>query len=180
MNEWDQTRAERRSLETMRRIAQDALEFLDDDSAFDRYAAEHMLTVNEIVYYLNAFEYGGDEGLQAIRLPDIIPAGVAGRAIKTISKMLDSHFEGRLPYRLTDEGTAVGLYEIQQRYQTGEHYLFPVAQFRLTVTSNHWHLYWMRKFDAWWPYEPPARGHKYSLKARAQQIMADEYGCFWG
>ena len=101
-------------------------------------------------------------------------------AIKTISKMLDSHFEGRLPYRLTDEGTAVGLYEIQQRYQTGEHYLFPVAQFRLTVTSNHWHLYWMRKFDAWWPYEPPARGHKYSLKARAQQILANEYGCFWG
>jgi hypothetical protein len=28
-----------------------------------------------------------------------------------------------LPYRLTDEGTAIGLYEIQQRYQTDENYL---------------------------------------------------------
>ncbi len=51
MEEWNQKSAERRDLETMRRIAQDALEFGDDDRAFDRYAGEHMLTVNEIAYF---------------------------------------------------------------------------------------------------------------------------------
>ncbi len=178
MEEWNQERAERRDLETMRRIAHDALEFKDDAGAFDRYAIEHNLTVNEIVYYLNAYEYGKEEGLQAIRTPDIIPPDTVRQAIKTIGKMLDSHFEGRLPYRLTDEGTAIGLHEIRQRWQSGESFLFPVAQFRLTVASNHWHLYWIRKFDAWWPYSPPERGRKYTLKARAQQILEDEHGCF--
>lgn len=52
MEEWNQESAERRDLETIRRIAQDALEFGDDAGAFERYAVEHMLTVNEIVYYL--------------------------------------------------------------------------------------------------------------------------------
>jgi hypothetical protein len=180
MEEWNQERAERRDLETMRRIAQDALEFGDDDRAFDRYAVEHMLTVNEIVYYLNAYEYGQEEGLQAIRTPDIIPPNTARQAIKTIAEALERYFEGRLSYRLTDEGTAIGLYQIQQRWQTAEKYLFPIAQFRLTVDSNHWHLYWMRQFDAWWPYSPPQQGRKFTLKARARQVIEDEHGCFWG
>lgn len=180
MEEWDQESAERRTLETMRRIAQDALEFGDDAGAFERYAVEHRLTVNEIVYYLNAYEYGREEGLQAIRAPDIIPPDTARQAVKTIAATLEDHFEGRLPYRLTDEGTAIGLYEIHQRRQTREQYLFPVAQFRLTVASTHWHLYWMRQFDAWWPYSPPLKGPKYTLRARVHQVIADEHGCFWG
>jgi hypothetical protein len=104
---------------------------------------------------------------------------VARRAIKTIDKVLDNHFQGRVPYRLTDEGTAVGLYEVQQRSTTGDKYLFPVAQFRLTMASRQWRLYWMRKFDAWWPYSLPQKGRRYTLKARVQQVVEDEFGCFW-
>ena len=40
---------------------------------------------------------------------------VAHGAIKTMARVLDEYFEGRVPCRLTDDGTAVGLYEIQQR-----------------------------------------------------------------
>jgi hypothetical protein len=87
--------------------------------------------------------------------------------------------QGRLPYRLTDEGTAVGLYEIQERWN-GDKYLFPICQFRLTLASQQWHLYWMRKFDAWWPYPPPMVGAKYTLPARVRQVLEDENGCFWG
>jgi hypothetical protein len=175
--EWDQKRAGRRSIETMRRIALDAME-LDDDS-FYTYAAEHDLTVNEVAYYLNAYESGGDAGLEAIRNPDIIPPDVARGAIKTIAATLDERFQGRLPYRLTDEGTAIGVHEIQQR-RNGDKYLFAICQFRLTLKSRMWHLYWMRKFDAWWPYPPPSSGRRYTLKARLQQVLEDEYGCFWG
>jgi hypothetical protein len=67
VEEWNQQRADRRSLETMRRIALDAMEFKDDDGAFYTYADEHGLTVNEVAFYLNAYEYGGDAGLQVIR-----------------------------------------------------------------------------------------------------------------
>jgi len=177
--EWDQRRAERRSIETMRRVALDAMEFGDNGAALAAYATEHDLTVNEVVYYLNAYEYGGETGLQAIHNPDIIPPHVARQAIKTTAAVLDAHFEGRLPYRLTDEGTAIGVYEIQQR-RNGEKYLFAVCQLRLTLETRHWHLYWMRKFDAWWPYSPPESGRKHTLKARLQQVVADDYGCFWG
>jgi len=49
----------RTKLHSMQRIALDALEFADDDEAFHQYATKHRLTVNEVVYYLNAYEYGG-------------------------------------------------------------------------------------------------------------------------
>lgn len=179
-DEWNQQRAGWRSIDTMRQIAQDAETLGDDWAAFENYAAEHQLTINEVVYYLNAYQYAGEDGLRAIHAPDIIPADVARGAIKTITELLDAHFEDRLPYRLTDEGTAIGLYEIQQRFQTGDNFLFPVAQLRLTLKSNRWHLYWMRKFDAWWPYSPPPGGRKYTLKTRVQQIVEDRDGCFWG
>ena len=179
MEEWDQWRADHRSIETMRRIALDAMGFKDDDAAFYTYADEHNLTVNEVAYYLNAYEAGDEAGLEAVRNPDIIPPDVARQAIKTIAKMLDTHFEGRVPYRLTDEGTAIGVYEIQQR-MNGDRYLFPICQLRLTLTTRQWHLYWMRKFDAWWPYPLPKRGRKHTLRARIQQVLEDEFGCFWG
>lgn len=176
--EWNQWRVSSRSFETIRKIALDALA-LTDDEAFYSYAEAHQLTVNEVAYYLNAYEYGGDTGLEAVRNPDIIPPDVARQAIKTVGKMLDQHFQGQVVYRLTDEGTGIGLYQIQER-QNGDKYLFPICQFRLTLASRQWHLYWMRKFDAWWPYPSPERGQRYSLAARVRQVLEDEHGCFWG
>lgn len=176
--EWDPWIANNRDLHSMQRIALDALEFADDDEAFHQYATKHRLTVNEVVYYLNAYEYGGIAGLEAIRNPDIIPPAVARGAIKTIGAALDRHFEGRVPYRLTDEGTGVGVYQIQERWN-GDRHLFPVCQFRLTLKEEMWHLYWMRKFDAWWPYPAPEGRYRYSLKARIRQVLADEDGAFW-
>jgi len=108
--------------------------------------------------------------------PGIIPEDVAGWVIQAIKETLAAQ-PSHLSCRITDEGTAIGIYDIQQRWQTKEPYLFPVCQLRLT--GNKWHLYWMRKFDAWWPYEPPKKGRKYSLDAHLQQLIADEYGCFW-
>ena len=62
---------------------------------------------------------------------------------------------------------------------SGESFLFAICQLRLTLADNHWHLYWMRKFDAWWPYSLPLTGRKFTLRARMQQVLDDEYGCFW-
>jgi len=177
MEEWDQWSADNRDIATMRRIAQDAMAF-EDDTEFYTYAGDHHLTVNEIVYYLNAYEAGGDVGLEAIRNPDIIPPDQARRAIKSISRILDDHFQGELPYRLTDEGTAVGIYEIQQRANCYE-YLFPICQLRMTVATSQWHLYWMRKFGAWWPYSLPETGRRFTLTARMEQVLEDKWGCFW-
>jgi hypothetical protein len=177
--EWNQRIASSRSIETMRRIARDAMQFVDDDVAFHTYTAKHRLTMNEVVYYLNAYEYGGDAGLQAIRNPDIIPPDMARRAIKTIAALLDERFPEQPPCRITDEGTAIGVYEVQQR-MNGDLYLFPICQLRLTLATRQWHLYWMRAFDAWWPYPLPERGRKYALKARVQQVLDDEHGCLWG
>ena len=178
--EWNQRRADGRGLATMRRIARDAARFEEDDvSDYWNYAAEHDLTPDEIVYYLNAYEAGGDAGLEAIRNPDIIPTEIARRTKKTIAKTLDGFLQGRLPYRITDEGTAIGVYEIRRR-MNGEQHLFAVCQLRLTLASNLWHLYWMRSFEAWWPYPFPEKGRKGSLTARLRQVLEDQDGCFWG
>ena len=151
MEEWNQARASNRRIEDMQRIAMDALEFADDEGpAFERYAQKNRLTLNEVVYFLNAYEAGGLAGLQAIRNPDIIPADVAQNAVRVIKKMLNTDIGARVPLRITDEGTAIGVHEIQQR-GNGDQYLFPTCQFRLSIEENIWHLYWMRKFDAWWP-----------------------------
>ena len=179
MKEWNQWVADSRSIETMRNIALDALEFEEDDGAFYDGAQKHNLSINEVSYYLNAYEYGGEAGLRAIHNPDIIPPDVAREAIKTIAATLDAEFEGRLPYRLTDEGTAIGVCQIQER-MNGDKYLFPICQFRLTLEGRIWHLYWMRKFEAWWPYPPPETDRKYTLRARMQQVLEDDHGCFWG
>ncbi|MFC1961145.1 DUF3024 domain-containing protein [Chloroflexota bacterium] len=180
-DEWNQERASNRGIETMRQIAQDALAFDDDPdyAVYESYARQHNLTVNEIVYYLNAYDYGGDDGLHAIRNPDIIPPDVVRNAKKLIAKMLDAHFEGRLRYRITDDGTGIGLHEIQRRMD-GSEYLFEICQFRRTNEANQWHLYWMRKFEAWWPYSLPEQGRRYTVRARVQQVLDDGWSCFWG
>lgn len=177
--QWDERRAHSRSIEEMRQIALEAMDLPDDNEAFYLYGKARGLTVNEVAYYLNAYEYGGEAGLQALTDPDVIPPGLAGRAIKRIKRALDE-LPGESPCRVTDEGTAIGVYEVQQRYHTDREYLFPVCQFRLTVETGRWHLYWMRKFDAWWPYSLPERGHKYALEARIRQLLQDKDGCFWG
>lgn len=175
--EWDQQRADSRSIKAMRRIALDALRF-EDDREFDTYADEHDLTVDEVVYYLNAYEAGDDEGLYALRAPDPIPPEIMQRAQKAIAAMLEERAPG-MPYRIVDEGTAIGVYEIRQR-RSGDEHLFALFQLRLTRASMHWHLYWMRAFDAWWPYLPAEGRRKRTLKARLQQVVEDEFGCFWG
>lgn len=178
--EWNQYRADNRSQNEMRCIALDALEFADDEGpAYVRYAAAHRLTVDEIVYYLNAYEAGGDIGLQAIRNPDIMPAAYARKAAATVAKTLDRFLEGRLSLRITDEGTAIGVYEIQRR-RNGDEYLFKICQLRVTLAADQWHLYWWRSFRAWWPYPPPERGPQWSLTARLRQLTEDPDGCFWG
>lgn len=83
----------------MRQIALKALTFADNDEAFYTYAAEHQLTVNEVVYYLNADEYGSDAGLEAIRNHHTIPPEVARQAIKTGARLLDEHYGRMHPTR---------------------------------------------------------------------------------
>ena len=84
-----------------------------------------------------------------------------------------------MAYRITDEGTAIGVHEIRTR-SNGEKYLFAICQLRVTLAGNQWHLYWMREFDAWWPYSLPEKGAQFTLKARLQQVLKDQDGCFWG
>ena len=175
--DWDQHRADRRSLEDMRQIALDALKL--DDQGFYTYARKHKIPINKIVYYFNVYEAGGDVGLQAVRAPDIIPPEVARRAIRIITKAVDRFLEDRIPFRVTDEGTGIGVYEIWQRMDS-DIFLFAVRQFRLTLATHQWHLYWMRKFDAWWPYSLPESDPKFTLNARLKQLFEDVYSCFWG
>jgi hypothetical protein len=57
--EWNQRGADRRGLETRRRIVLDAMGFKDDDAAFHTYAARHRLTVNVVGHKVDARQQAG-------------------------------------------------------------------------------------------------------------------------
>ena len=59
---------------------------------------------------------------RALLSPDIIPADVAGWAIQEIKDALATHRQ-YLSCRITDEGTAIGVHQVQRRWQTREPYL---------------------------------------------------------
>jgi hypothetical protein len=82
-DEWNQWQASSRSLAMRCQIVQEVTPIIDDNWELEQYAHRHHLTINEIVYYFNAHEYGGDDGLEAIRNPAIIPPDVARQALKT-------------------------------------------------------------------------------------------------
>ena len=52
------------------------------------------------------------------------------------------------------------------------------VQFRYTDYDKRWHLYWMRKFNKWWPYVP--RKPVYTIDDCIEELEADVWGCFWG
>lgn len=93
--------------------------------------------------------------------------------------MLDVYFAGRLRYCVTGEGTGITLCQVQ-RSMDGTEYLFAICQFRRTDETNQWHLCWMRKFEAWWPYSLPEQGRRVTLWTRVQQVPDDDWVCFWG
>jgi hypothetical protein len=97
--EWDPGRASHRPLETMRQIALNALAFADNDEAFYTYTTEHQLTINEVVYCLNAYEYRGDAGLEAMRNPILFHPRWPVQAIKIVAKLLDEHYGRMHPTR---------------------------------------------------------------------------------
>lgn len=84
------------------------------------------MIVNESVYYLNAYEWTGNTGLETVRNADTIPRNRARRDIMRIARIPDDDFQGELPYRVTDEGIATGVYHIQQR-ANGDEYFVPSA-----------------------------------------------------
>ena len=98
-DEWNQWQASSRSLETMRQIVQEVTPIVDDNWELEQYAHRHHLTINEIVYYFNAHEYGGDDGLEAIRNPDIIPPDMARQALKIIGKALQDYGPNKIAPR---------------------------------------------------------------------------------
>lgn len=164
--------------ETLQRVVSDVLPLRDDVDALNNYAAQHHLTVDDLIMFSDASEFGGNEGLKALVHPDILPQRVARRAATQVRNLLTIHFASRRDIRITDEGTALGVYHIRY-HNTGLVYLHPIAQLRATLPTRHWHLY-ARHNDQWWPIAPPASGrHRFTLKTRIQQIIDDRDNRFW-
>ena len=113
-----------------------------------------------------------------------LPVLLEGENWEEVGELTEAAQNGENTAHIAEEAadvfvTAIGVCQIQER-MNGDKYLFPICQFRLTLEGRIWHLYWMRKFDAWWPYPPPETGRKYTLRARMQQVLEDDHGCFWG
>ena len=163
--------------ETLQRVVSDVLPLRDDVAALNAYAAQNHLQLDDLVLFSDAWEFGGDEGLKALLHPDILPSRVARRTCTQIRNLLTVHFAARRDFRITDEGTAIGVYHIRY-HNTGMAYLHPIAQLRATLPTRHWHLY-ARHNDLWWPIAPPVSGrYRFTLKTRVQQIIDDRGGRF--
>lgn len=126
------------------------------------------------------YDCGGDEGLRTAISPDILPQRLARRTTTTVRNTLSAAHAGLKALRITDEGTAIGAYEISYN-AIGEAFLLPICQLRLATATRQWHLYSFNRSDGeWWPYAPPESGrYRYTLKTRLQQVIDDRQRRFW-
>jgi hypothetical protein len=180
MKDWNQSSVDSKTLQEKLKIVQTILPHQDHEMAYLQFADKFDVPINEIVYYLNAYEEGGESGLKAIHKPDIIPEDIAQRTIAKIKKVFKASFPESFKFRVTDEGTAIAVYEIQKEFDDEGEYLRPGFQLRLTLENGWWHVYWRRKFEVWWPYVSDDTTRTHSLTEVLEMVIADKHGCFWG
>ena len=134
-------------------------------------------------YYSNAFEAAGESGMKALTYRKRMPDRIREKATEKINRYL----RNRVPPKLRSEIGFLVRAQYNRITISEKRPLFSdpsqtscieIIQVRYTDFDNRWHLYWMRKFNKWWPYVPRELVH--SIDDCIREIKEDGWGCFWG
>jgi len=163
-----------------------ALLDIDAEDGYEKFykiAKESGLGERRLTYYSNAYEAAGESGIKVLSYKKKMPDEIRKDAMDKINEYLYN----RVPFNLRKEiGFLVKaqynrIIVLEKRPLFGDSLqacCTEVFQARYTDFDNRWHLYWMRKFNKWWPYVP--KKVIYTVKDCIREVDEDGWGCFWG
>lgn len=150
---------------------------------FYRIARESGLGTRWLSYYANAYEAGGESGLKALsyrcKMHDKIRAEAEGKISRYLDNKIPPNLRAEIGFRIKVHTNRITV--IEQRPCFGNRSqmtCLEVFQVRYTDYDNRWHLYWMRKFNKWWPYVPEQP--VFTIDDCLREVEQDIWGCFWG
>ena len=159
----------------------------EDTSHFEQLARESGLGTRCLTYYANAYEAAGESGIRALTyrrkpLQNIMQAAraIIDKYLGEQSNILQSKsLHEQIEYETKIIGNRITAYEKRSFYKDPAQITrLAVFQVRYTDYDKRWHLYWMRKFNIWWPYIP--NQPVFTINDCLQEIDQDNWGCFWG
>ncbi len=159
---------------------------LETDSGqedFYKMAKEDGLGEKRLTYYANAYETAEEPGLRALSHRKRIPEGIRKEVTEKISRFLSlrvpPHLCPEIGFLVKSQGNTITAYEKRPLFtDPSQTSCIEIFQVRYTDFDNRWHLYWMRKFGKWWPYDP--KKPIFTVKNCIREVDEDVWGCFWG
>jgi len=167
-------------------IIKDLGESLEADAEFRRLARASGLGMRKFTYYVNAYEAAGESGVGALTYRRKPSPGIMEKGMITVNGYLSlkrGSFKDKAPRAKIDfeaacRGNQITLYEVRPVFnEPAETSRLEVCQMRYTDYDKRWHLYWMRKFNRWWPYVPVRP--VFTIEDCVREVETDKWGCFW-
>ena len=159
----------------------------EDTGYFDQLARESGLGARWLTYYANAYEAAGESGIKALSYRKKPEQFIIDDARMKIDKYLEEQRKilmstsasEQIEYETRVFRNNITAYEKRHFYKDPtEMTSLAIFQVRYTDYDRRWHLFWMRKFNVWWPYIPDQP--VLSIEDCIQEVERDRWGCFWG
>lgn len=155
----------------------------DGYEEFYKMAKESGLGERRLSYYSNAYKAAGESGLKALSYKKKMPDEIRKDAVDKVNKYLYNRvplgLRKEIGFLVKAQYNRITVSEKRPLFSNSSHTsCIEVFQARYTDFDNCWHLYWMRKFNKWWPYVP--KRAIYTIKDCIREVDEDGWGCFWG
>jgi len=139
--------------------AKKALKAVSDDDFYD-LARESKLSVNQLAYYLNAYEAAGESGIKALTYNKKLPDDIRLEALGMISTYLRDKCDSipemhkhKIGIAADVRGNRITVYERRPVFSDPSRWCrSSVFHIRYTGYDKRWHLYWRRASGKWWPF----------------------------
>jgi hypothetical protein len=169
------------------RATKDAGDSPESEAEFTHLAQESGLGTRWLAYYTNAYEAAGESGIKALSYRKKMPDEILNEGLKKINDYLDEMrrllkekaVKAQIDFEPRYKGNQITVYEKRPLFNDpSETSHLAVFQVRYTDYDKRWHLYWMRKFNRWWPYVPDKP--VITIEDCIREVENDKWGCFWG
>lgn len=159
----------------------------EDTTHFEQLARESGLGTRWLAYYANAYEAAGESGIKALSYRQKPAQHIMDEARTKIDGYLEeqrkilmnkSVFE-QITYKTQVFSNRIAVYDKRLFYKDpSQETRLEIFQVRYTDYDKRWYLYWMRKFNVWWPHIPDQP--VFTINDCIREVERDSWGCFWG
>ena len=150
---------------------------------FYKLAKTSGLGEQSLTYYSNAYEAAEESGIRALTYRRKIPEPIQREALDKINSFLYNRvpveLRNKIGFLVKGQSNRITVFEKRPLFNNPlKTSCVESFQVRYTDFDNRWHLYWMRKFNKWWPYIPEEVVS--TIDDCLREVERDAWGCFWG